>query len=147
MPVSLCSELGIFDFAFGLRVTNLPNRHGIDAHEPGPTMAMAFECYQRGILTRKDTDGLKLEWGNREVVLELLRKIAYRETFGDILAEGCLNAAKKIGKGAEKYAYHIKGKSHPDRLTAYIPAVLGFVVATRGFGTISGVLCSRISPP
>jgi aldehyde:ferredoxin oxidoreductase len=106
---------------------------------------MAFECYQRGILTKKDTDGLKLEWGNKEVVLELLRKIAYREGFGDVLADGCLNAAKKIGKGAEKYAYHIKGKSHPDRLTAYIPAVLGFAVATRGWDHLRGTVFPHIT--
>jgi aldehyde:ferredoxin oxidoreductase len=142
---SLCSELGIFDFAFGLRITNLANQLGIDAQEAGPTMAMAFECYQRGILTEKDTDGLKLEWGNKEVVLELLRKIAYREGFGDVLADGCLNAAKKIGKGAEKYAYHIKGKSHPDRLTAYIPAVLGFAVATRGWDHLRGTVFPHIT--
>lgn len=108
-------------------------------------MAMAFECYQRGILTRKDTDGLKLEWGNKEVILELLRRIAYREGFGDVLADGCVNAARKIGKGAEKYAYHIKGKSHPDRLTAYIPAVLGFVVATRGWDHLRGTVFPHIT--
>jgi len=143
---SLCSELGIFDFAFGLKITNLANQYGIDAQEAGPTMAMAFECYQRGILTRKDTDGLKLDWGNKEVVIELLRKIAYREGFGDILADGCLKAAGRIGKGAEKYAYHIKGKSHPDRLTAYIPAVLGFAVATRGWDHLRGTIFPQITP-
>ena len=89
-------------------------------------MAMVFECYQRGILTRKDTDGLRLEWGNKEVILELVRKVAYREGFGDVLAEGCLNAARKIGKGAEKYAYHVKGKSHPDRITALYTYCTGF---------------------
>jgi len=62
-------------------------------------MAMAFECYQRGILTKKDTDGLALEWGNQAVILELVKKIAYRDGFGDILADGCINAAKRIGKG------------------------------------------------
>lgn len=142
---SLCSELGIFDFPFGLKITNLANQYGIDAQEAGPTMAMAFECYQRGILTRKDTDGLRLEWGNQKVVLELLRKIAYREGFGAILAEGCRNAAHIIGKGAEKYAYHIKGKSHPDRLTAYIPAVLGFALASRGWDHLRGTVFPHIT--
>jgi aldehyde:ferredoxin oxidoreductase len=143
---SLCTQLGVFDFAFSLKATNLANQLGIDAQEAGPTMAMAFECYQRGILTKKDTGGLKLEWGNKEVILELLRKIAYREGFGDVLAEGCLNAAKKIGKGAEKYAYHIKGKSHPDRLTAYIPCVLGFALASRGWDHLRGSVFPHITP-
>jgi len=142
---SLCSELGIFDFPFGLKITNLANQYGIDAQEVGPTMAMAFECYQRGILTRKETDGLRLEWGNKKVVIELLRKIAYREGFGNVLADGCINAARKIGKGAEKYAYHIKGKSHPDRLTAYIPAVLGFALATRGWDHLRGTVFPHIT--
>jgi aldehyde:ferredoxin oxidoreductase len=142
---SLCSDLGIFDFAFGLKVTNWVNQLGIDAQEAGPTMAMAFECYQRGILTRKDTDGLRLEWGDKKAVVELLRKIAYREGFGDVLAEGTRKAAEKIGRGAEKYAYHIKGKSHPDRLTAYIPAVLGFAMATRGWDHLRGTVFPHIT--
>jgi aldehyde:ferredoxin oxidoreductase len=143
---SLGTTLGVFDFAFSLKATNLANQLGIDAQEAGPAMAMAFECYQRGILTRKDTDGLKLEWGNKEVILKLLRKIAYREGFGDVLADGNLNAARKIGKGAEKYAYHIKGKSHPDRLTAYIPTVLGFALASRGWDHLRGAVFPHISP-
>jgi aldehyde:ferredoxin oxidoreductase len=144
--VSMCAQLGVFDFPFGLKITNLANQYGIDVQELGPTMAMAFECYQRGILTRKDTDGLKLEWGNKKVILELLKKVVYREGFGDILAEGNRNAARRIGKGAEKYAYHIKGKSHPDRLTAYIPAVLGFALASRGWDHLRGTVFPHVTP-
>ena len=143
---SMCTQLGVFDFPFGLKVVNMLNQYGIDAQELGPTMAMAFECYQRGILTRKETDGLKLEWGDKKTILELVRKVVYREGFGNILAEGCLNAAKKIGKGAEKYAYHIKGKSHPDRLTAYIPAVLGFALASRGWDHLRGTVFPHVTP-
>lgn len=144
--VSMCTQLGVFDFPFGLKVVNTLNQYGIDAQELGPTMAMAFECYQRGILKRKDTDGLKLEWGNKKVILDLIRKVAYREGFGDVLAEGCRNAARRIGKGAEKYAYHIKGKSHPDRLTAYIPAVLGFTLASRGWDHLRGTVFPHVTP-
>jgi len=143
---SMCTQLGVFDFPFGLKVVNMLNQYGIDAQELGPAMAMAFECYQRGILTKKDTDGLELEWGDRKTILELVRKVVYREGFGNILAEGCLNAAKKIGKGAEKYAYHIKGKSHPDRLTAYIPAVLGFALASRGWDHLRGTVFPHVTP-
>jgi aldehyde:ferredoxin oxidoreductase len=143
---SLCTQLGVFDFAFGLMITNFCNQYGIDAQELGPTMAMAFECYQRGILTRKDTDGLKLEWGDEKVILELAKKVAYREGFGDILADGCYRAAQRIGRGAEKYSYHIKKKSHPDRLTAYIPAVLGFALASRGWDHLRGTVFPHMSP-
>jgi len=143
---SMCTQLGVFDFPFGLKIVNMCNQYGIDAQELGPTMAMAFECYQRGILTTKDTDGLKLEWGNKKVIMELVRKVVFREGFGNILAEGCRNAAKIIGRGAEKYAYHIKGKSHPDRLTAYIPAVLGFALATRGWDHLRGTVFPHVTP-
>lgn len=138
--ISVCTQLGVFDFPFGLKVMNRLNQHGIDAQEIGPTMAMAFECYQRGILTRRDTDGLRLEWGNKNVILELIEKVANRKGFGDILAEGCRNAAKRLGREADKYAYHIKGKSHPDRVTAYIPTVLGFALATRGWDHLRGTI-------
>ncbi len=109
-------------------------------------MAMAFECYQRGILTRKDTDGLKLEWGNKDAIKELVRKVSYRDGFGDVLADGCLNAARRIGKGAEKYAYHVKGKSHPDRITSIMSDVLGFAAATRGWDHLRGTTPRRFPP-
>ncbi|MFC1869137.1 aldehyde ferredoxin oxidoreductase family protein [Thermodesulfobacteriota bacterium] len=144
--VSLCSQLGVFEFAFSLQVTNLCNQYGLDAQEAGPTIAMAMECYQRKILKKKDTDGLRLVWGDKKVILELIRKIAHREGFGDILAEGCYKAAQKIGGGAEKYAYHIKGKAHPDRLTAYIPCVLGFALASRGWDHLRGSVFPHLSP-
>lgn len=143
---SLCTTLGVFDFAFGLRITNLCNQYGIDSQEVGPSIAMAMECYQRGILKKKDVDGLQLEWGNKKVILELIRKIAYREGFGDVLAEGSYEAARKIGGGAEKYAYTIKKKSHPDRLTAYIPCVLGFALASRGWDHLRGSVFPHVSP-
>ncbi len=143
--LSICTQLGVFNFPFGLKATNMLNQYGIDAQEVGPTMAMAFECYQRGILKRKDTDGLKLEWGNQEVILELIKKIAYREGFGNTLAEGCVNAAKIIGRGAEKYAYHIKGKSHCDRTTSYIPAVLGFALSSRGWDHLRGTVFPHVT--
>jgi len=136
--MSMCTHLGVFDFPFGLKLINRVNQLGIDAQELGPTMAMIFECYQRGILTRKDTDGLRLEWGNKEAILELVEKVAYREGFGDVVAEGCLNAARRIGKGAEKYAYHVKGKSHPDAGRTTMSGVLGFSVATRGWDHLRG---------
>lgn len=129
----LGSDLGVFDFPFTLKATNLANQYAMSCVELSAAIGMAFACYQDGILTQGDTDGLKLEWGNRKAILELIRKIAYREGFGAILAEGCLNAARTIGRGAERYAYHIKGKSDADRCTSYMPTVLGFATATRGF--------------
>jgi aldehyde:ferredoxin oxidoreductase len=72
-----------------------------------------MECTERGILISKETDGIDLRFGNVDGMLEMIRKIAFREGFGNILAEGVKRAAEKIGKEAEKYAYHIKGQELP----------------------------------
>jgi aldehyde:ferredoxin oxidoreductase len=143
---SVTTLLGVFDVGFGLLATNLANKWGMDLMELGHSMSMAFECYQRGILTRKDTGGLRLEWGNKEVILELIRQIAYREGFGALLADGTLNAARKIGKGAEKYVHEVKGKSHPDRITSYIPTVIGFAFSTRGFCHLRASVFPHVKP-
>lgn len=84
----------------------LCQRYGMDQVGPIP---FAMELFQRGIITKEDTDGLELEWGNELAVMEMLRRIAYRDGLGDILAEGSARAAKKIKVGADKYALTIKG--------------------------------------
>jgi aldehyde:ferredoxin oxidoreductase len=71
-----------------------------------------MELYQRGILSKEEADGLDLEWGNYHTMLELVRRIAYREgPFADLLAHGVHVAAREIGRGAERYAVHVKGMS------------------------------------
>jgi aldehyde:ferredoxin oxidoreductase len=72
-----------------------------------------MELYEKGILSKQDLDGLDLTWGNMEAVMPLIRKIALREGFGDILAEGSLRAARKIGRGAEDLVVHVKGLDAP----------------------------------
>ncbi|MFQ6074391.1 MAG: aldehyde ferredoxin oxidoreductase C-terminal domain-containing protein, partial [Candidatus Bathyarchaeia archaeon] len=99
----------------------------------GVTVGFAMDCYEHGILTKKDTDGLDLRFGNHEALLEMLRKMGTREGLGDILAEGVKRAAERIGKGAEKYANHIKGVE----MTGYDirglkTAALGYAVSFRG---------------
>src|SRR4030042_2640883 len=75
-------------------------------------MAFLMECYEKGIITEKETNGLKLNWGNIEAVVVMLKKIAGREGFGDVLAEGTMRAAQKLGPEAEKIGvYHKKGHS------------------------------------
>ncbi|MFH1651248.1 MAG: aldehyde ferredoxin oxidoreductase family protein [Chloroflexota bacterium] len=82
---------------------------GMDYESAGCTIAFAMELYQRGIITRSDTDGLDLTWGNEDAIIELLDKIARREGFGNVLAEGSVKAAQTIGGGAEKYVMAVKG--------------------------------------
>ncbi len=69
-----------------------------------------MECFEKGIITENETDGIKLNFGNAEAMLTMIEKIALRKGFGDILAEGSARAASQIGKGAEKYALHVKGQ-------------------------------------
>ena len=85
------------------------DEYGLDTISTGVSIAFAMECYDRGILTDKETGGLKLEWGNGETILELIKKIAFREGIGNLLAEGTRKASKVIGKGSERFAMHVKG--------------------------------------
>lgn len=102
------SKCGIGDIKSILYAHHLCNRYGMDTCSFGSTIAWAMECYERGILTKKDTGGLDLTWGNHEVMVELVRMIAFREGFGDLLAEGSYRAARKVGGGAKKYVMAIK---------------------------------------
>jgi len=89
----------------------LCNMYSLDTIDTGMTISFVMECYENGILTGEDTDGLDLHFGNGDAVLKLIPKIAFREGFGDLLAEGSWRAARKIGKGSEKYAMTVKKQS------------------------------------
>lgn len=93
--------------------TWLCNELGLDTISTGAMIAFAMDCYEQGLLSGEEVDGLDLSWGNAEVLPVLVRKIAGREGLGDLLAEGVRNAAQKIGKGAEDLAIHVKGLEGP----------------------------------
>ncbi|MBS7651115.1 MAG: aldehyde ferredoxin oxidoreductase family protein [Candidatus Bathyarchaeia archaeon] len=100
---------GVTDAESIIYQTRLANMYGIDAESAGDTIAFAMECYEKGLLTPQDTGGLEIKFKDPDVMLELTRRIAMREGIGDLLAEGTLRAAAKIGKGAERFAMQIKG--------------------------------------
>lgn len=111
----------------------LCDRYGLDTISAGAIVAFAMELYEKGILTERETDGLRLRWGDGDVLVELVRKIALREGIGDILAEGVARAAEIIGRGAERYAMHSKGLELP----AYDPRAAkahGLSYATSNIG-------------
>lgn len=85
------------------------NELGLDTISAGQILATAMEWYERGILTKQQTDGLELTWGNVPAALEIVRKMAYREGIGDLLAEGSKKAAEKLGGNALDYAFQVKG--------------------------------------
>jgi len=116
-----------------LKANHLVNKYGIDTLETGGLIAWAMELYEKGILTEEQTDGLKLEWGNEDVVYELIRKIASRKGFGNILADGFKPAMAKIGKGSDYYAIQVKGMSNLHSDERPTPSfALGIATATRG---------------
>lgn len=105
---------------------------GLDIDSTASTIAWAIDCFQNRILSRKDTDGLDLSWGDHRAILKLIRKIAYREGFGNILAEGSLRASQIVGKNSEKYSFHIKGQDLIEGIRAPKAWALGVVVSARG---------------
>ena len=102
-----------------LKCNEICNRHGLDTISTGSSISFAIECYENGILTDKDTDGLKLTWGNGDAIVTLTEKIKDREGLGDLLADGSKRASEKIGKGSKRYAMHVGGQEiamHDPRL-------------------------------
>ena len=110
---SLGSDMGIADMSACIAMDRLCDELGLDTVSFGATVAMAMELYERGILKPADVDGLDLKFGNHEAAVACLRKIAYREGVGDLLAEGSRLAAQRIGGEAPKYAMHVKGLEFP----------------------------------
>jgi aldehyde:ferredoxin oxidoreductase len=105
--MAACSTVvGVEDITMTVVLASEIDRLGLDTNEAGWVMGFAIECYEKGILTKKDTDGLELTWGNGEALMALLNKIAHREGIGNILAEGVMRAAQKIGGQARELAIH-----------------------------------------
>ena len=93
-------------------LANDADRLGLDTNEAGYLMGMVMECYEKGIINREDTDGLEMKWGDADVTRAMLKKIATRDGFGNVLAEGIMRAAKLIGGDAPNMGVHtMKGNS------------------------------------
>jgi aldehyde:ferredoxin oxidoreductase len=123
----------IDDLAAICKANEICNKYGMDTISCGATISWAFEAFNEGKLTLDDTDGLDLSWGNAESMVKLTERIAKREGFGDLLAEGSERAAKKIGRGTESYLITFKGQEAP----AHMPRVkrsLAVIYAANPFG-------------
>ena len=96
------------DLLFNIKCINLCEKYGLDSISTACNIAFAIDLFEKGILTKADTQGEKLKWENHDLTLALIDKIANREGIGDILADGVYEAAKRIGSGAMQHAYHIK---------------------------------------
>ncbi len=96
-----------------IKANDICNRNGLDTISAGAAIAFTIECYENGLITKEDTGGLEMTWGNHKNIIAMTEKLAKREGFGDIIADGVKKAAERVGKGSEKYAMHIGGQEVP----------------------------------
>ncbi len=104
---SLC---GVSNLEAICKAHELCNAYTLDTISTGSSIAFAMECFEKGLLNVEDTDGLELNFGNHQAMILVIHQIAKREGIGDLLAEGTLRAAQKIGRGAEEFAMQVKGQ-------------------------------------
>jgi aldehyde:ferredoxin oxidoreductase len=115
------------------KANELCNAYGLDTISTGSSIAFAMECCEKEILTKNDTNGIELRFGNTDAMLELIEMIAYRRGIGNLLAEGVKRASEKIGRGSEHFALHAKGKElamHDPRGKAGVG--LGYAISPSG---------------
>jgi len=107
---------------------------GMDAIEAGVAIAFAMECFEKGLITTKETDGMELRFGRADLILPMIEKMALRQGFiGDLLAEGVKRAAEKIGQGSEFFAMHNKGLTFAGHSARGMPGfALGYATGPRG---------------
>jgi aldehyde:ferredoxin oxidoreductase len=129
---SFTSRIGNNDLELALKAIDLCNQLGLDILTVAGCVGWAMELYEAGELTVEETGGLELTWGNMEALLKLIRLIAEREGFGDVLADGSVEAAKRLGRGMER-TIQVKGMdlimADPRGLKGF---GLGYAVASRG---------------
>lgn len=104
---------GVDNLAAVCKANELAALYSMDTISLGVAIAFGMDCFENGLLTPEDTDGLELKFGDAEAMLRMVDMIAHREGVGDLLAEGVRKAADKIGKGADEYAVHVKGLEVP----------------------------------
>jgi len=102
---SRCGNDNLESVLFG---HHLANQYGMDTISLGGTISWAMEAWDEGLITAEDTGGIDLSWGNDDTIIKLTKMIALREGFGDILAEGSVRAAQRIGRGTDKFVMTVK---------------------------------------
>ncbi len=130
---SFGSGCGVSDTEAVIKANELCNILGMDTISCGSVIAWTMECYEKGLVSARDLDGLDLRWGDAKAVIEMVRRIAYREGFGDVLAEGVRAAARQVGGDSYRWAVEAKGleQSRVDTRSAKAYA-LAFAVNPRG---------------
>ena len=130
---ALGSNCGIDDLTAIAKGSELCNAYSIDTISTGCTVSFAMECFENGLLTTRDTNGIELSFGNAEAMLHMIELIARREGIGNLLAEGSARAAEEIGRGARGLSMHVKKQEipmHEPRLSKCL--ALGYMVNPHG---------------
>ena len=118
-----------------IKANDMCDRFGLDTISTGSVIAFVMECYEKGIISKEETGGIELTWGNSSAMIAMLEKIAKREGLGEVLADGVQKASYRIGKGSENWAIHVHGQEpgyHDPRFYVY-----------RGLGYITGAAPGR----
>lgn len=124
---------GVGDLRPVIKAVELCDAFGMDTISAGVTIAFAMECFEKGLITIDDADGIDLSFGNGDAVVQMVEKIAFRDGLGDLLAEGTKRASEQIGKGSTHFAMHVKGLELPGySIRGLNTAALGFSVSVRG---------------
>jgi aldehyde:ferredoxin oxidoreductase len=130
---SLGGCVGNADVEVLAKANELCDSLGMDTISAGVVLAWAMECYERGLITSKDTEGLAFKFGDADAILGMLKMIAERKGIGDLLAEGVRRAAQQLGKGSEAFAVHVKGLEPPAYDVRGLKGLaLAFAVSPRG---------------
>lgn len=132
------TKLDIADYGFCIEATWLCNNLGMDMDNVAELLGWIMECYEEGLITSTQLDGLEPTFGNQEAALELIRKMANREGVGDILAEGVARAATVFAKETAYYGVHIKGNDLYEIIRPLIGYGLGAITSTRGGSHVLG---------
>jgi aldehyde:ferredoxin oxidoreductase len=116
-----------------LRLNEFVNRLGLDSIETGAVVAFCMELYEKGLIGSEELGSVELQWGNGRASEDLIRMVAHREGFGDLLAEGLQRAAERIGAMASEYAIQANNMALPAHdPRAYSSIALGYSTSSRG---------------
>jgi aldehyde:ferredoxin oxidoreductase len=121
-PIACGGIFTVSDFETIIKLNDMCNRGGLDTISAGTALAFAMECFENGVITESDMDGISLTWGNSAAMVAMVAKMIAREGFGDVLADGVKIAAEKIGGGAQRFAMHVGGQEPGLHNALFLPS-------------------------
>jgi aldehyde:ferredoxin oxidoreductase len=130
---ALGTMLENYDPSAIIKANKLCDEMGLDTITMGVTLAFACECFEKGIITTKETRGRKLSFGDPDLIMDMIMETAYRKGFGDFLAKGSNRMAEELGGEAKKYLYTVKGLEIPGHSARILKGMsIGYATGTRG---------------